>query len=430
MSAVGKGGSRSGRRLVGKFAPLQKQGAIVNKEVMTMPLSTDMRQLCRQFLDGYDSRLAAVAGIRTETAQALADSNAARQSMAAEQREQMAEYRQQLADHTEQMKEETGVWLGEVEVARQAVSVEQRQWLDEQRRQLGENVARLRGDAEAFLDQVDTAHQSMAADLRQGLDEQRDNLRREAEEFLAAVKAAHQAMAADQRQGLAEYDRQLDEQDTRLRQEAEDFLAAVKAARQSMASEQWQKLDEHGDRLRRDTGTFLADLQSARRSMAANQRQQLGEKMAQLDAERTDMVASVAAMRGNLIKDRDEARRTWTSFGKLKQQRRTRTSQTPTAPPKAAEPSRPHAKLVPVTAPPAPAPVEVKAAPSAGAADDLMAIRGIGPAMQSRLNKGGLHTYRQLATTTPDELHQILGDVSRLANLEEWISEARKLAGM
>jgi predicted flap endonuclease-1-like 5' DNA nuclease len=60
--------------------------------------------------------------------------------------------------------------------------------------------------------------------------------------------------------------------------------------------------------------------------------------------------------------------------------------------------------------------------------DDLTVIRGIGVAIQDRLNAAGIRSYDQLARATPEELRSILGRLARAAKLEEWIAQARELA--
>ena len=115
-------------------------------------------------------------------------------------------------------------------------------------------------------------------------------------------------------------------------------------------------------------------------------------------------------MRGALQADLSEARRVWTSFAKLMQNRRARRQAAP---------------------PPPPTPAEEPAAPAApvqeAAADDLTAIRGIGASMQKRLNEAGIRTFAQLTNRTADDLRELLGDVGRLAKVQEWIEQAQDL---
>ncbi|MEI7644525.1 MAG: hypothetical protein WCJ55_09605, partial [Chloroflexales bacterium] len=62
--------------------------------------------------------------------------------------------------------------------------------------------------------------------------------------------------------------------------------------------------------------------------------------------------------------------------------------------------------------------------------DNLTTIHGIGPALQQRLDRAGICTYIQLALSSPEELRKALGDAARLANVDDWIVQARSLAGM
>lgn len=58
--------------------------------------------------------------------------------------------------------------------------------------------------------------------------------------------------------------------------------------------------------------------------------------------------------------------------------------------------------------------------------DVLEEIKGIGPVFANRLNEAGILTFRQLASSSPEELAEITG-VSRW-NPKEWIAEAARLA--
>jgi large subunit ribosomal protein L21 len=61
--------------------------------------------------------------------------------------------------------------------------------------------------------------------------------------------------------------------------------------------------------------------------------------------------------------------------------------------------------------------------------DDLKVIRGIGPAIEKKLNHAGIHTFDALARLTVEELENILGSTKRLAQEGNLISQARELAG-
>ena len=55
-------------------------------------------------------------------------------------------------------------------------------------------------------------------------------------------------------------------------------------------------------------------------------------------------------------------------------------------------------------------------------------MRGIGISKQDRLLRAGIATYAQLAEAKPEQVREALGESSRGARVEEWISQARELA--
>jgi predicted flap endonuclease-1-like 5' DNA nuclease len=62
--------------------------------------------------------------------------------------------------------------------------------------------------------------------------------------------------------------------------------------------------------------------------------------------------------------------------------------------------------------------------------DDLTGISGIGQGIQRRLNSAGIYDFAQLAASTPEHLRRILGTVGQLADVENWIDQARKLPNL
>jgi len=60
--------------------------------------------------------------------------------------------------------------------------------------------------------------------------------------------------------------------------------------------------------------------------------------------------------------------------------------------------------------------------------DDLKLIKGIGPALEKRLNDTGIYTFADLAQLTPEELEARLGNPRRVATAD-LIEQARELAG-
>jgi large subunit ribosomal protein L21 len=74
-------------------------------------------------------------------------------------------------------------------------------------------------------------------------------------------------------------------------------------------------------------------------------------------------------------------------------------------------------------------PVETPApAYTASEKDDLKRIKGIGPAIEKKLNQAGIQTYAALAALSTGELEGILGNTRRLVKEGELIAQAKKLA--
>jgi predicted flap endonuclease-1-like 5' DNA nuclease len=61
--------------------------------------------------------------------------------------------------------------------------------------------------------------------------------------------------------------------------------------------------------------------------------------------------------------------------------------------------------------------------------DDLQKIKGIGPAFSQRLNEAGIHTFRELAASSPERIKQIVGaEEWQDVDVETWLRMARHLA--
>jgi 16S rRNA C967 or C1407 C5-methylase (RsmB/RsmF family) len=400
-----------------------------------MTLPDEMRRLTRHFLDAYAARMEAVAGIRTTTAQELAEYHAAHQAMAAELRArldeqesarlaQAAEDAQERAEYVATLKSDTAAMLSNFQAAHQAMATELRQ-------RLAEDRDRLAADTAAFMEETHAANRQMAAELRAHLDEQEaarlaqaaedarqrmeyvDNLRESVANLLKELDEAHQAMAAELRAHLD------DQESARLAQAAEDARGRA----------------EYVATLKSDTAALLKELDAAHQAMAAELRAHLDEqesaRLAQAAEDARGRVeyvdtlkSNTAAMLNDFRTEFDEARRVWSSFTELMRQRRARKVVAPPPPP------LPPVKVAPPPPPvevaPPPLPVEEVAPPVEEVApDDLTAIRGIGASTQARLHELGIMTYTQLAGASPDELRPHFG---RLARVEEWIAQARELA--
>ena len=65
---------------------------------------------------------------------------------------------------------------------------------------------------------------------------------------------------------------------------------------------------------------------------------------------------------------------------------------------------------------------------TANTKDDLKVIKGIGPAIEKKLNNAGILTFAALAGLSTEELENILGSTRRLVQEGNLISQAKKLA--
>ena len=73
-------------------------------------------------------------------------------------------------------------------------------------------------------------------------------------------------------------------------------------------------------------------------------------------------------------------------------------------------------------------PAQPEPAQAATTKDDLKVIRGIGPAIEKRLNNAGISTFEALARLSVEELEGILGNARRLAKEGDLIAQAKTLA--
>ena len=81
---------------------------------------------------------------------------------------------------------------------------------------------------------------------------------------------------------------------------------------------------------------------------------------------------------------------------------------------------------------PAPDDVGDEAVPAAvqGEADDLERIKGLGPALERKLNAHGINTYRQIVSLSPEEIEELERSVLRSSGRferDDWVAQARRL---
>ena len=84
--------------------------------------------------------------------------------------------------------------------------------------------------------------------------------------------------------------------------------------------------------------------------------------------------------------------------------------------------------LQPVLREPVAVPQPMESIPSSRT-DDLKLIKGIGPAIEKKLNNAGIQTFEALAGLPVEELENILGSTRRLVQEGDLIAQAQKLAG-
>ena len=182
-------------------------------------------------------------------------------------------------------------------------------------------------------------------------------------------------------------------------------LSEFNAAHQRMSAEQRQKLSDQIESLRSNVAATLNTLDANHRQMAAD----LREKLA---SERERLLMDVSAMRASLQIDHAQARKTWSEFNEKMRQRR---AKGPSASPKKAPTSQ------------AKSGAPAKTARGNAMNDDLTLIPGIGANRQTCLNGMGIFTFTDLGSSTPEKIRKAFGATGHLANVEQWIKDARKL---
>ena len=66
----------------------------------------------------------------------------------------------------------------------------------------------------------------------------------------------------------------------------------------------------------------------------------------------------------------------------------------------------------------------------AGTKDDLTMIRGVGPVLAGLLNDMGIHTFREIAGWSPDDIERVQSQLARFPNRirkDDWVSQAAEL---
>ena len=247
-------------------------------------------------------------------------------------------------------------------------------------------------------------------------------IRMDTAEELRDFDEAHAAMAKEQ-------DERLKADVAARRTDVAAMLSELDEAHAAMAKEQRAHLSEDRAKLAADGAAMMSELEQDHAAMAAELRAHLSDDRAKLAAdgaaERDERVADVAVRRAG-----------WDSIAATMAGRRGGASLAPKPaskpvfapkPEPAPEPvvfaPEPEPAPEPVVLAPKPEPV-VLAEPAEDVHDDLTRIRGIGPGMQAHLHAAGVFSFAKLAKADVGKLRLELGDVARLARIEQWVDQA------
>jgi len=300
-------------------------------------------------------------------------------------------------------------------------------------------VVDLRSAVRHELAELHTVRGATAAQQQQWRVEYRDGLRRDtsklreaAQALLAAMAAEHKAASAAQRQRLSEQTKALRQDVEGLRAVAQAFLQELDSARETVADSQRRVLAAGRDRLGQTTQALRKELAASQEAMSAAQRQRLSEYTEALRQEVDELRHQFRRQQCEIRADQAKARSLWIGLAEPEGKDRipSHEAQAPVTP--VAEPPRPtvdRAPAKPVATAPEGEPPALEDEVAQQGTDDLTVIAGIGPAMQRRLRQAEIDTYAKLAGSTPEALAQSLGEMGRLAKVDDWIAAAQELLG-
>jgi len=273
---------------------------------------------------------------------------------------------------------------------------------------LTDDMTRLR----TRMDELRQSRKAACADRKDAL----NDLTRRVRELQANVaqmmdefRHSRRRTTAQQKADLTAFTVDLTDSVAGMLHDARETMAGSQSARKGTAKEQKAALGVFTSILGDTVGSMLGDFHTARLGMAQDTRDRC---VASIGAIRD----GVNALRRDVATDLTGVRHAWRGTrpaGRVTVQKRATARPTVEPPPQKQEEPVPQARAKPE--------------PRVSSPDDLTAIHGIGPVMQQRLKAAGILTYAQLAHTTPAELRQRLGKLGRFANVEKWVTDARKL---
>lgn len=282
--------------------------------------------------------------------------------------------------------------------------------------EFGENRIRTKQKMQSDLSEFTSRLHHFAEDLGEQVIDMRKGFHQERTEMLGRMNSNLEHFMASLKDEVSQmqtrFKRQRAESSRQIRTEMDDFLAQLKSFTQNLEEEvcdmksrfgsdriqMKQHMDEDlkdfMDRLR----SFAVDLDDDVAQMRKGFQQARSEMIARLQLELggfTDgLKTSVGSMLDQMRSDRMGGWNAWKGTDHAPEQ--------PVAP----KPSQTAAKK---------------------RRDDLTRIPGIGAKRQTLLNRAGIHSFSQLARSTPGQLKQMLGKQSRLIDVEKLIAHAKTL---
>lgn len=393
-----------------------------------MTFANDIRRLSQSLAEAQENRVSALENINRRTAQQLSTFRSDRAAMSTQQRRELADDMTGLRNTIRAMQENTVALLGEIETARENMAQVQTQELAEHTEAVRNAARQLRDNAEGFVATIGQNREKSAALQAKHLNQETNKLRSGVSNFRKSINTAQDAMATKQRAQLNAAVNDLRATTAEILKNFEAELAQMATEQDAELTQDMQTLQAQVNALRENAVQFIADADKAHQEAAAALRQDLFEHRTGLEATVASIRAQFRNEHDQIRKDHAEARLIWTRLNTLLQNRRAKQkgqqSESPAPVVEAPAPVSPPAPVASVA--------EVSVAPDLTAAtprDDLTLIHGIGHATQRRLNEAGIWTFVQLAAADEEQLRQTLGQLGRLAKVDEWIALAREMTG-
>jgi predicted flap endonuclease-1-like 5' DNA nuclease len=257
-------------------------------------------------------------------------------------------------------------------------------------------------------------------------------LRTSVTEFLDNLQMKHMTMAVTMHSALATKRTECTEAQARLATETDAFRSSIRDAHAATTQAQKAKLAENHAKLTAevaqmmaDTADFRNDIQAAHATMTTALDEKLVADRTRLTTETAKVTENAAILMKGIRADITGAAEAW----RVMSAGLSRSSHKPTG---GVQKASVTVAQPPVTSAAEP---EISVAKSTEtSADDhrdlLTEIHGIGSVSQDKLYAAGITTYAQLAAAQPEEIRSALGpNAARLANLKEWVEQARQLTG-